>query len=164
MPRLTLSDLTSAAAVQAALDEFTRSDHASFLARHGFGISRDWVVRDPRTRVWADSKAIAGVALAYQYPGSEGLRAEDLSGGEATVVPRLRALGFEVSQISGVTGGEWSRAEVETVVADYLDMLTRELTGQTYNKAAHRRSLGANAIKLVQFNDMPGEAVAHRGS
>lgn len=58
-------------------------------------------------------------------------------------MPRLRALGFEVSQISGVTGGEWSRAEVETVVADYLDMLTRELTGQTYNKAAHRRSLGA---------------------
>lgn len=35
----------------------------------------------------------------------------------------------------------WSRLEVEAVVADYLHMLTLELTGQNYNKAAHRRAL-----------------------
>ncbi|MGH8699954.1 MAG: DUF3883 domain-containing protein [Burkholderiales bacterium] len=35
----------------------------------------------------------------------------------------------------------WSREEVEATVADYLDMLTMELTGQQYNKTEHRRRL-----------------------
>lgn len=36
---------------------------------------------------------------------------------------------------------EWSREEVELIVADYLQMLTLELTGQNYNKTEHRRKL-----------------------
>ena len=36
---------------------------------------------------------------------------------------------------------DWSTREVELIVADYLSMLTRELTGQTYSKSAHRRDL-----------------------
>ncbi len=35
----------------------------------------------------------------------------------------------------------WSREEVEAIVADYLHMLTQELAGQSYNKTAHRRDL-----------------------
>jgi len=35
----------------------------------------------------------------------------------------------------------WSREEVEAIVADYLDMLTLQLTGQQYNKTEHRRRL-----------------------
>lgn len=35
----------------------------------------------------------------------------------------------------------WTRIEVEATVADYLHMLVLELSGQTYNKAAHRRAL-----------------------
>jgi len=35
----------------------------------------------------------------------------------------------------------WSREEVEAIVADYFDMLTMELAGQSYNKAEHRRRL-----------------------
>lgn len=38
-------------------------------------------------------------------------------------------------------GDNWSRAEVEATVADYLLMLRQELAGQSYNKAAHRRAL-----------------------
>lgn len=38
-------------------------------------------------------------------------------------------------------GDDWSREEVDATVADYLDMLTAELRGQGYNKAAHRRAL-----------------------
>jgi len=38
---------------------------------------------------------------------------------------------------------DWSREEVEAVVADYLHMLTQELAGQSYNKTAHRRALKA---------------------
>jgi hypothetical protein len=36
---------------------------------------------------------------------------------------------------------EWSRDEVEAIVADYLKMLSLELSGQTFNKSAHRRVL-----------------------
>jgi Domain of unknown function (DUF3883) len=36
---------------------------------------------------------------------------------------------------------DWSREEVEAIVADYLQMLTLELAGQSYNKAEHRRTL-----------------------
>ncbi len=38
---------------------------------------------------------------------------------------------------------DWSREEVEAIVADYLHMLTLELTGQTFNKTQHRRRLQA---------------------
>jgi hypothetical protein len=36
---------------------------------------------------------------------------------------------------------DWSREEVESIVADYLQMLTMELAGQTYSKTEHRRRL-----------------------
>jgi hypothetical protein len=38
---------------------------------------------------------------------------------------------------------DWSRAEVEAIVADYLQMLALELSGQRFNKAEHRRRLAA---------------------
>lgn len=36
---------------------------------------------------------------------------------------------------------DWSREEVEAIVADYLHMLALELAGQSYNKTEHRRRL-----------------------
>lgn len=36
---------------------------------------------------------------------------------------------------------DWSREEVEAIVADYLQMLALELSGQHYSKAAHRSRL-----------------------
>lgn len=39
------------------------------------------------------------------------------------------------------TGNEWSREEVEAIVADYFHMLTQELAGQLFNKTAHRSAL-----------------------
>lgn len=39
------------------------------------------------------------------------------------------------------TNRGWSREEVEATVADYLHMLTMELTGQDYNKTEHRQRL-----------------------
>ena len=136
-----LSDLTSAAAVQAALDEFNALGQDKFLAKHGFGKAREYVVRDPRLGTWADSKAIAGVALAYQFPGSEGLSAGNFSGGDATVHARLTALGFEVRQIKEIVGSDWNEEEVALTVVDYLRMLTYELSGQKYSKTAHRKAL-----------------------
>lgn len=39
------------------------------------------------------------------------------------------------------TDTSWSRLEAEATVADYLHMLVLEYSGQSYNKAAHRRAL-----------------------
>lgn len=36
---------------------------------------------------------------------------------------------------------DWSQSEVEACVADYLQMLTLELMGQSYSKTAHRNAL-----------------------
>ena len=36
---------------------------------------------------------------------------------------------------------DWTRAEVEAAVADYLDMLSREIRGEQFNKARHNRAL-----------------------
>ena len=38
-------------------------------------------------------------------------------------------------------GEAWSIEEVELCVADYLDMLMLDLTGQDYNKTKHRNEL-----------------------
>jgi hypothetical protein len=43
--------------------------------------------------------------------------------------------------MDAVAGSDWSQQEVELVVAEYLAMLTCELTGQTYNKTAKRQQL-----------------------
>lgn len=35
----------------------------------------------------------------------------------------------------------WTNIEVELIVADYFDMLSKELAGRNYTKAEHRRKL-----------------------
>jgi hypothetical protein len=140
MPR-TLADLSDPAAVQAALDDYLRLGQTAFLELHGFRHASGYVVLDPRSGQWADSKAIAGVAVGKQFPTEGTLRAAQFSGGAATVVRRLGLLGFEVRPLDSRTGHDWGRDEVEIIVSDYLRMLLSELAGQSYNKAAHRRQL-----------------------
>ena len=53
-----LSRLQSPAAIQAALDEFSRLGRTEFLAKYGYGKSREFKVRDAKTGQLADSKAI----------------------------------------------------------------------------------------------------------
>lgn len=45
--------------------------------------------------------------------------------------------------IGNEPAGQWSRLEVELIVADHLKMLAMELGGQSFNKAEHRRRLQA---------------------
>lgn len=96
-----------------------------FLARYGFGKSRDFLVRDPKTGTDCDSKAIAGVAYGKQFLGQGPLTADSFSGGEATVVPALTNLGFTIIRIDE----DWSEAEVEATVRDYFEMLHAEAAG-----------------------------------
>jgi 5-methylcytosine-specific restriction protein A len=102
---MSLSDLT-AAAVNAAIDEYDQLGGEAFLAKYGFGPAKDYfVIRDGKSY---DSKAIAGAAHGY-LPGCAPLRSDEFSGGKATVAPRLRLLGFHVPpQRSPV----WVRDEV----------------------------------------------------
>ena len=137
----TLADLSDPRAVQAALDEYLLLGQERFLQKYGFGKASGYLVRDPRSSQWADSKAIAGVALGCQFPAEGPLRSEQFSGGVQTVVRCLKRLGFEVRALDSRTGEDWRREEVEIIVADYLAMLLQELAGQNYNKAAHRRQL-----------------------
>lgn len=111
-----LSQLRSPAAVQAAIDEFVQLGRTKFLARYGFGKSRDFLVRDPKTGTDCDSKAIAGVAYGKQFPGQGPLTADSFSGGEATVVPALTNLGFTIIRI----GEGWSEAEVRNGASEFL--------------------------------------------
>ncbi|MCY1351450.1 hypothetical protein D9M69_377150 [compost metagenome] len=135
MPQLSL--LKSPAAIQAAMDEFSQLGRVAFLKRYGFGKSRDYLVRNPRTGELCDSKAIVGVAFGKQFPNQGVLGAEDFSGGEATVLPLLQSLGFEVHRI----GEDWSEDEVQSTVADYFEMLRLEADGLAYNKSAHNEML-----------------------
>jgi hypothetical protein len=135
VPQLSL--LKSPAAVQAAMDEFSQLGRVAFLKRYGFGKSRDYLVRNPRTGELCDSKAIVGVAFGKQFPNQGVLGAEDFSGGEATVLPLLQSLGFEVHRI----GEDWSEDEVQSTVADYFEMLRLEADGLAYNKSEHNEML-----------------------
>ena len=132
-----LSRLQSPAAVQAALDEFGNLGRTLFLERYGFGKSRDFMVRNPATQELCDSKAIAGAAFGYQFPAEGPLKAGEFSGGEATVVPKLRDLGFEVVRI----GEDWSSLEVQAAVEAYFEMLRLEAGQQRYNKSEFNAGL-----------------------
>ncbi len=136
-------------AILAALDEFQQIGRDAFLRKYGFGVARDYFVLHPVSGLACDSKAIVGAAHGIQFPDRGPLQPKDFSGGAATVAKWLRQLGFELTNalpdpeqahVSN-RARAWSRQEVELLVADYLQMLTLELAGQTYNKAARRKAL-----------------------
>ncbi|MBQ26091.1 MAG: hypothetical protein CL546_14260 [Alcanivorax sp.] len=52
-------------------------------------------------------------------------------------------------------GNNWSEGEIAATVADYMRMLTLELSGQKYNKTAHRKA-------LLQNLDRRSEAAVER--
>lgn len=135
--KVELSRLQSPAAVQAALDEYSRLGRTAFLEKYGFGKARDYLVRNPNNGDLCDSKAIVGAAFAYQFPDEGSLRPSDFSGGEGTVVTKLQRLGFEVVQV----GQDWSIEEVNATVASYFEMLLHEARQEKYNKSEHNATL-----------------------
>lgn len=45
------------------------------------------------------------------------------------------------TSLGAMSGGSWADAENDLIVADYFAMLATDVSGQPYNKAAHRRTL-----------------------
>lgn len=154
-----LPRLQSPAAVQAALDEFVRVGRTAFLEKYGFGKSRAYLVRDPHTDELCDSKAIVGAALGYQYPEEGPLKPDDFSGGDATVVPKLQSLGFEVVKI----GEDWTAEEVQATVTSYFEMLRLEAQQSRYKKtdfnAALRQRLRGRSKSSIELKHQNISAV-----
>lgn len=151
---MSLSELSDPKAVQAALEEFDALGRPAFLAKYGFGRAREYMLRLPDGGLY-DSKAIVGAAHGFQFPDRGPLKSESFTGGENTVERKLRDLGFDVVRI----GENWSREEVDLVVADYFEMLRLEAAQQAFNKKAHNRALqqhlrsrSAGSIELKHQN------------
>jgi hypothetical protein len=156
-----LSRLQSPSAVQRALDEFSSLGRTAFLAKYGFGKSRDFLVRNPRNGQLCDSKAIVGAAYGFQYPSEGPLKPSEFSGGEATVVPKLQALGFEVVR----TGEDWRQDEVDATVSAYFEMLLLEARREKFNKSERnrdlRRGLNSRTEGSVELKHQNISAVLH---
>jgi hypothetical protein len=100
---MSLSELTSRAAVLRATEEYDALGAMAFLARYHFGESRRYLLLHDG-RAYA-SKAIAGVAHGYQFPEVGSLRSQDFNGGLSGAAGKLRALGFDVvDEVSGRRG------------------------------------------------------------
>jgi hypothetical protein len=93
-------------------------------------------------------KAVIG--LAFRSVLGRVLKPDEFSGGEAPGQANyvLRQLGFTVVKKGeqtegdeGRAGKDWSEQEVRLIVADYFEMLQKELLGKKYSKAKHRRAL-----------------------
>lgn len=78
--------------VNQAIAEYDRLGQDEFLARHGFGRARAYLlITDGKSY---DSKAILGVA--YGYATGRTMRSTAFSGGAQHAAAVLRSLGFEV--------------------------------------------------------------------
>lgn len=109
----TLGKLTSRDAVLKAIKECDDLGKDVFLEKYGFGQARSYVLVYENREY--DSKAIAGVALKYQF--GTPLLAKDFSGGHSTVQSKLESLGFVVRSSKPPA---WTRDEVILALDLYL--------------------------------------------
>ncbi|WP_207624599.1 hypothetical protein [Rhodococcus sp. D-46] len=86
---MTLADVTRESVLK-AIGECDELGHEQFLAKHGFAPARLYKIQYEERKY--DSKAIVGVA--HGYATGKVLDAAQFSGGQATVVRTLEALGF----------------------------------------------------------------------
>jgi 5-methylcytosine-specific restriction protein A len=93
---MAFADLSSRDAVTQAIAECDRLGRETFLTKYGFGKAREYFLVIDGQRY--DSKAIVGVAHAYQFPDSGPLHPDDFTGGDATVKAKLEELGFTVEK------------------------------------------------------------------
>jgi 5-methylcytosine-specific restriction protein A len=112
---MSLADLTTQA-VQAALSEHDAIGGEAFLLNYGYtDAKRYWIIRDGKRY---PSKAVAGAAHKYVEGQTRALRPQEFSGGESTVVRKLRQLGFEVETPG--RNPDWTRDELVLALDLYL--------------------------------------------
>lgn len=110
---MSLADITSSA-VQSAINEFDDLGREAFLAKYGFAdAKRYWLLQDGRRY---PSKAIAGVAHKY-IDGEAILGSNSFTGGESSVVKKLKSLGFQIESLA--RNPSWNRDELILALALY---------------------------------------------
>lgn len=103
---MALTDITYEA-VQAAMQEYDALGGTAFLSKHGFSdAKRYWLASNGKLY---PSKAIAGVAHSY-LDGNQLLPSNSFTGGESSVVRKLRQLGFVIDAAD--RNPPWSRDEL----------------------------------------------------
>ena len=92
---MVVDELTDAAAVRKAAEEYRSLGKTAFRERYGFGaVQRYWAVVDGQLY---DAKAIVGAAYGYQHPNQGPLRHDQFNGGEAGANEALLRLGLRLS-------------------------------------------------------------------
>ncbi|WP_171117670.1 MULTISPECIES: HNH endonuclease signature motif containing protein [unclassified Streptomyces] len=89
-----IRNLTDAAAVRSAMEEFDVLGGPDFRDKYEFGASSKFYVQ--HNKKLYDAKSIVGAAYGYQYEGEGPLANHEFDGGEAGANPILRNLGFTV--------------------------------------------------------------------
>lgn len=89
-----LNDLSDTSAVYAAIAEFHGLGREEFLAKHEFGVGRDYFLLHEGLLI--DSKALAAAAYSIQFPERPKLTTKTSSGGVKHAVRALRKLDFTV--------------------------------------------------------------------
>lgn len=109
-----LTDLTKGA-VEAALSEYDTLGRDAFLSKYGFAdAKRYWIEWQGKQY---PSKAVAGVAHRY-VGGKELLPSASFTGGEGSVVRKLRELGFEIA--GQERNPAWNRDELILALDLYM--------------------------------------------
>ena len=112
---MALGDVT-AEGVERAMVEFDRLGRTAFLAQFGFGKARGYFLVHGGGRY--DSKAVVGAAHGYDRPDLGPLRAQDFSGGDATVACLLESLRFSVERPA--RNPPWTEEELVLALDLYL--------------------------------------------
>jgi hypothetical protein len=138
--RASLSDLVSRKAVLQALAEADRIGREAFLAKYGLKPAWEYLLHHNGKTY--DSKAVAGSAFQFLFPGSRPLTYNDLNGGKKGAAGHLAKLGFAVEGVE-LDPRDWSYEEVSMAVQDYFEMFEAVLDGKQINKAQHNTNLRA---------------------
>jgi 5-methylcytosine-specific restriction protein A len=150
-----IASLTERSSVLAVMAEFDQLTRDAFLKRHGFGKAKWWyAIHDGKQY---DSKAIVGAAIGHQT--GQPLRSTDFSGGEGSVVRKLRSLRFEVVRTEINHGTVGLPEEVSDSFPE--GMRTTVLVNRVERSAKARIACieihgSACAVCGVRFEDMYG--------
>jgi 5-methylcytosine-specific restriction protein B len=153
-------DIT-AAAIEAAMDEFDAIGLEGFKSRYGFGTPQKYWVKRPANGKLYPAKAVVGVSHGH-LPGGAPLKAADFYGGQGEQAANgiLRKLGYEIISRGGTSPGGNVMMESEPKhEIDFMVMPTNLIlygppgTGKTYRTALEAVKLCDRIANYPESNE-----------
>lgn|GEM_PF-5440869 len=143
---MSFADLSDPIAVEEAIEEFDRIGRSAFLAKYGFGGSRQYELAHRGRRY--DIKAILGAAHGYQFPEEGPLSSPEFGSGARSTVPKLRSLGFQVERratMAAPVQSSATRAFIFQANPAYYDIeaAVNSLGEMNWSVKQHRRQVRA---------------------